>query len=104
MAEPTQYTFDLKEVAAALIKQQGLHEGVWMVAFEFNLGAGMISTAPGEMRPGALIQVNKIQLTRQGDLSSIPHLAVDAVDVNPPPSEAKPSRERKERLRSGHSE
>ena len=101
MAEPTQYAFDLKEVAAALIKQQGLHEGVWMVAFEFNLGAGMISASPGEPRPGALIQVNKIQLTRQGEPNAIPHLSVDAAEVNPLPTESKPSRERKERLRGG---
>jgi len=103
MAEPSVYSFDLKELAIALIKQQGLHEGIWMAALEFNLGAGMISTSPGEVRPGALIQVNKIQLIRQSDANPPPHLAVDATEVNLAPSQAKPprSRERKERLRAG---
>jgi hypothetical protein len=103
MAEPTVYSFDLKELAIALIKQQGLHEGTWMAALEFNLGAGMISTSPGEVRPGALIQVNKIQLIRQNDPASAPHLTVDASEVNPAPSKTRSS-ERKERLRSRHHE
>ena len=106
MAEPSQYSFDLKEVTIALIKQQGLHEGAWMVALEFHLGAGMVSTSPGEPKPGALIQVNKVQLIRQSDPSSVPHLTVDAAEVNPASSQSKAprSRERKERLRAGHND
>jgi hypothetical protein len=46
MAEPTQFTFELKEVATALVKQQGLHEGLWMVSFEVGLVAGIIGQSP----------------------------------------------------------
>ena len=38
MAEVDTYGFDLREVTTALIKQQGIHEGLWMLAFEFSLG------------------------------------------------------------------
>jgi hypothetical protein len=94
MAEPTQYSFDLKEVTIALIKQQGLHEGTWMVALEFNLGAGMVATSPGAVKPGAVIQVNRIQLVRQDNPDSAPDLTVDAREVNPAPDQSKSSRPR----------
>jgi hypothetical protein len=84
MAEPTQFTFDLKEVATALIRQQGLHEGAWFVAFEFGLGAGIIGATPADARPAALVQLLKVQLVKQTQLPSPhPHLTVDAAEVNP---------------------
>jgi hypothetical protein len=46
MAEPTQFSFDLKELTTALIKQQGLHEGTWLAGFDFAFGAGMIGPTP----------------------------------------------------------
>lgn len=85
MAEPTQFTFDLKEVATALIKQQDLHEGVWFAAFEFGLAAGMIGPTPDDARPAAFVQLLKVQLVKQTQLPSPhPHLTVDAAEVNPP--------------------
>jgi hypothetical protein len=82
MAEPTQFTFDLKEVATALVKQQGLHEGLWMVAFEVGLVAGIIGPTPATSGPAALVQFNKVQLMRL-DQPLHPHLTVDAAEVNP---------------------
>jgi hypothetical protein len=88
MAEPTQFSFDLKEAATALIKQQGLHEGHWMLALEFSLGAGIIGATPENVTPGAIVQVQKLQLIRQNALPPPhPHLTVDAAQVNPAPKQ-----------------
>jgi hypothetical protein len=93
MAEPTQFSFDLKEVATALVKQQGLHEGHWLVTFELNLAAGIIGQTPATSMPAAFVQINRLQLVRQDQVPSPhPHLTVDAAEVNPKtksaPSEA----------------
>ena len=37
MAEPTQFTFDLKEVTEALVRKQELKEGKWTISFEMTL-------------------------------------------------------------------
>lgn len=83
MAEPTQYGFDLNEVATALIKQQGIHEGLWSVGFEIVMGAGHFGPTPAEARPGAFMQISKVQLLRHEAGSPEAGKAVDAAIVNP---------------------
>ena len=51
MAEPTQYGFDLNEVATALIKQQGIHEGLWSVGFEIVMGRVTLGQPPVRLDP-----------------------------------------------------
>jgi hypothetical protein len=85
MAEVDTYGFDLKEVTTALIKQQGIHEGLWMMSFEFNLGAGMAGSTKEEVRPVAFVQINKISLVRQKEIPSGHNLAINAAEVNPAP-------------------
>jgi hypothetical protein len=92
VAEPTQFSFDLKEVTAVLIKAQGVHEGTWSVALEFVFTAGVFGVAPTESKPGALFQVNKFQLVRHPEGSEAPPFAVDAGKVNPAPAESKTTR------------
>jgi hypothetical protein len=87
MAETTQYTFDLKEATVALIKEQGIHEGLWILGFEIALGAGQFGPTPAEAKPGAFMQINKLQLLRQTAEAAN---TVDAAAVNPPPSTSKP--------------
>jgi hypothetical protein len=79
MAEVTNYLFDYKEVAEALIKKQGIHEGLWHIAIEFGFGAQNIRT-PNGFAPAAIIPVNKIGLVRTPDASN---MTVDAAEVNP---------------------
>jgi hypothetical protein len=84
MAEPTQFTFDLKEVAIALIKQQGIHDGLWTVGFEFNMAAGIIGAVNMPAMPATLIQLMKVQLVKQDQRPAPnPHITVDASEVNP---------------------
>jgi hypothetical protein len=83
MADPTQYKFTLKEVATALVKEQGIHEGLWRVEFEFVLGAGMFGPTSAESKPGGFIQINNMQLSRQAADSKDSVSTVDAAVVNP---------------------
>lgn len=80
MAETTQYSFDLKEIATALIKHHGIREGKWVTQFEFNLGAGNIGLTPGEAKPSAFVQINKVLLARAVEGVSA-DLIVDASEV-----------------------
>jgi hypothetical protein len=83
MAEADQFSFDLKEVAAALIKQQDIHEGLWILNFELAFGAGYFGASPEQARPGAVVQINKVLLVRQPGGSPESLTAVDAATVNP---------------------
>jgi hypothetical protein len=90
MAEATVFSFDLREVATAMIKQQGLHEGLWMVVFEFNFVAGVMGPTPPTSMPGVMVQMSKLQLIRQNEVApSNAHLTVNAAEVNPEAAAAK---------------
>jgi hypothetical protein len=79
MAEATNFLFDYKEVAEALIKQQNIHEGLWHIAIEFGFAAQNIRTSEG-FAPAAVIPVQKIGLLRADTASN---MTADAAEVNP---------------------
>jgi hypothetical protein len=83
MAIPTQYSFDLDEVATALIKQGNIHEGKWWAVFEFNLGTGMFGQTPSDVLPGGFVQIKRVLLAQAGDPPPPERLVVDAAVVNP---------------------
>jgi hypothetical protein len=62
MAEVNSYGFDYKEVAEALIKKQGIHEGLWGIYMEFGLGTATINPGLSQdiMVPAAVVPVMKI--------------------------------------------
>jgi hypothetical protein len=93
MAEVKTYLFDFKEVAEALIKKQGIHEGLWGIYMEFGIAAGNIPAGPSQqvLLPAAIVPVVKIGIQRFDQPSS---LTVDAAEVNPTPSEPLQSRPR----------
>lgn len=81
------YAFSHKEVVEALIKKQGLHEGVWQLYVEFKLGAGNISAEePSQYHPAAIIPIVKIGLIVAKEPSN---LTADAAVVNPRPARRK---------------
>jgi hypothetical protein len=85
MAGPTQYGFDLRELAVALIKEQNIRDGKWFAAIEFGLGTGLFGPTPADSFPGGFIQVKRILLA-QADSATPERFIVDAARVNPPPS------------------
>jgi hypothetical protein len=91
MAEASQYAFELREVATALIKQQGLHEGRWTLAFEFRLAAGVFGQEPETAKPSAVIQVVRMHLAH-APVGEKFDFIVDAEEVNPRPGVPKARR------------
>jgi hypothetical protein len=83
MATPLQYGFDLAELTKALIKEQGIHDGKWMVAFEFSFGVGLFGVSPAEVAPGGFWQVKRALLVQPAEAGSPAHLVLDAAEVNP---------------------
>jgi hypothetical protein len=87
MADVKQLTFSYKEIAEALVRHQGLHEGIWGVYVEFGIAGGNIAPAPGaDLLPAAIVPVVKFGLQRFPELNS---LSVDAAIVNPAPARKK---------------
>jgi hypothetical protein len=81
MAQVNQIFFSYREVAEALVKQQGIHEGLWGVYLEFGLTAANINTAPdADVTPAAIIPIQRIGLQR---FEAASNLTVDAAVVNP---------------------
>jgi len=99
MAEVQNYTFDYKEVAEALIKKQGIHEGLWGIYIEFGIGAGMIPFGPSNdmLAPAAIIPVQKIGIQRFNETNC---LTVDASEANPLISESPEVEKKTQRRRS----
>ena len=80
MAETEKIAFTHKEVVGALLKQQGIHEGIWSLYVEFGLGAVNVGPSDGSLLPAAVIPVLKIGIQKADKVNS---LSVDAAQVNP---------------------
>lgn len=80
--EATQFMFNHKQLVTALVKEAGLHEGIWMLAI--NMGFGMANMAPNgkdeDAMPTAMLPIMKVGIQRGNELNA---LSVDAAVVNP---------------------
>lgn len=88
MSEPTEYTFELKDLATTLVRAQGIHAGVWRVGFEFNFAATYAGPTPEEVRPSAVVQICRIVLTKV-EPGEVQYFVVDAAEINPVPTAKK---------------
>jgi hypothetical protein len=84
MPETRQITFSYQEVAEALVKRQGFHEGLWGVFVEFGLAAGNVPSPEGNIVPAAILPVQRMGIQRFDE--EIKGLTVDASVVNPAPT------------------
>ncbi len=81
MAEVQKIGFDHNQVTEALVKQAGIHEGIWALYMEFGIAAANVASGPSDTyNPAAIIPVVKIGLERTDKQSN---LSVDAAKVNP---------------------
>jgi hypothetical protein len=74
---------DLKELAAILIRREGLREGLFEVSVQFNLEVANFQTPAGGVGPGVLSMVGGVALTPASRATLI---SVDAAEVNPAPA------------------
>jgi len=81
MGEPSQMTFSYKEVAEALVKKQGIHEGIWGLFFKFGMSASNMGPNENDLKPAVLIPLLEIGLQK---FDKENNLSVDAAKINPP--------------------
>lgn len=81
LTDSTLPSLELKEVTAILIKHHGLHEGLYDLAFELQMGVGRFALDPGPPLPGAIFGIRSVGLVRATDPGPA---TVDAAEVNPP--------------------
>ncbi len=86
MPETRQLTFTYEELAEILVKQQGIHEGVWGVYFELAIGAGNIPGPDENFIPAAVVPIQRVGIQRFDE--EVKGLTVDAAAVNPAPKPA----------------
>jgi hypothetical protein len=85
MAKPASITFSHQEVVEALIKQQGIHEGIWGLYVKFGIHASNVAFGSPDLLPAAIVPIVEIGLQKFEDINN---LSVDAAKVNPKPLES----------------
>lgn len=74
------YVFTYKQLAEALVKNQGIHEGLWGVYVKFGISASNIGPTQEEILPAAIVPVLEIGIQK---FEKQNNLTVDAAEVNP---------------------
>jgi len=83
MAEVSQLTFTFKEVVEALLKKQGIHEGIWALFVRFGIKGANIGETDADIKPTAVIPILQIGLQQ---FEKETNISVDAAKVNPKPT------------------
>ncbi len=80
MAEATQLKFSHKEIVEALVKDQGIHQGIWGLHVNFGMQATNVGTDENSLNPSAVVAIISIGLQKFEKETSI---SLDAAKVNP---------------------
>ena len=98
MSKTTNHTFSHKDVVTAMIRDRGIHDGIWGLFVRFGLTATNINSAePGReaaLTPAAIVPLVEISLQPFEVESAI---SVDAAKVNPKPRVRKKAKKKKDR-------
>jgi hypothetical protein len=84
MGEAKTIVFEYEEIIGALLKHQGIHEGIWALHLEFGIQVKNINlgSPEGKQVPGLIIPILKIGIEK---IEKAGGISVDAAKVNPPP-------------------
>lgn len=85
ITSPPHAILSLKDVTEIVIKHRGLHEGLYNLAFQFQIAVGAVGPSPETVVPGAMFGVSGVGLEKVPNAG--PH-TVDAAIVNPAPRRA----------------
>lgn len=76
--------FSLRELTEILIKNQGLHEGLYNLSVQLQIGVGAVGPSPELICPGAMLGVSRIGLSKTEKGKENIH-TVNAAEINPAP-------------------
>lgn len=77
--QPT-VSLSLLEIAELLVKHKDFHEGLYNLAFEFQIGVGSFGPDPDSAMPGAMFGIKSIGITKTEIAGPG---TVDAAKINP---------------------
>lgn len=78
--EVSQVKYTHKELVTLMLKDQGIHEGLWSLLIGFGMGTANVGPNDDELSPAAIIPITNIGLQKGTALNGI---TVDAAVVNP---------------------
>ena len=78
MAEPTQIVFSHKEVAEALITQQGIRDGIWGLYIKFGIKGMNVGSSDDDLQPTAVVPILQIGLQK---FDKVNNISVDAARI-----------------------
>ena len=78
MAEAQQITFSYKELVELMLRDQGIHEGLWAIYLKFGIAGLNVGEDPNSLHPAAMVPVLEIGLQRTEERTN---LAVDAAEL-----------------------
>ena len=85
MSEISGVTLSHSEIVTLMLKDKGIHEGLWQLTVEFGLAAGNVGPDADHLAPAGIVAVVKIGLERVADDAERNNLIVDAAIVNAAP-------------------
>lgn len=77
-----EHMLDLRNLTELLIKHHDIHQGLYELRVEFQIGVGAVGPAPDKILPGALFGVSRVGISPVQENGPS---TVDAADVNPIP-------------------
>lgn len=83
MAEVREVAFTHEDLIKILIKEAGVHDGLWSLSLSFGFGTGAVQAAPGQVAPGVIVAVQNVGIQRAVEPVPQGSLVVDAAKVNP---------------------
>lgn len=83
MAEAKLINYSFKELSTLMVKDQGIHEGLWGLYVRFGISAANAGQSDNDLKPTAMIPVLEMGLQKFDEVNN---LSVDAAVVNPAPS------------------
>lgn len=83
MAEPERAQFDLRDIAAALFRLEGIHEGRWRLAVDLAVSAADGAPDSRRVLPSVIVTLHGVQLERCDDAADGTPQVFDARLENP---------------------
>jgi hypothetical protein len=84
MAEVTAFTFNHAEIVSLMVRERGIHEGLWQLSVEFGFAASNVGPDADHLSPTGLVGIVKLGVLKVPDSTQRSSLIVDAAEVNPP--------------------
>jgi len=86
MPETTQIAYKHRELVEMMLKDQGIHEGIWALFVKFGLAAQNIGSSDADLNPTAVVPILEIGLQK---FEKETNISLDAAKVNPKPQQPK---------------